>query len=99
MSLLNPKWKYTHSTATDIRKTFAKARKQLTKKEPPNVRPPKLQLMPALSVAADSRSADHAATASGYGPRSMVADGSPNVRNADHPALTPVRRNGRLGWP
>jgi hypothetical protein len=26
MSLLNPKWKYTPSVATDIRKTFAKAR-------------------------------------------------------------------------
>jgi hypothetical protein len=29
MGLLDPKWKYTHSTATDIRKTFAKERKRL----------------------------------------------------------------------
>jgi hypothetical protein len=29
MSVLDPKWKYTHSTATDIRKTFAKARRKL----------------------------------------------------------------------
>ena len=45
MSLLDPKWKYTHSTATDIRKTFAKARKQLAKKEESCVKGPKLQLM------------------------------------------------------
>jgi hypothetical protein len=31
MSILDPKWKYTHSTATDIRKTFAKARRKLEK--------------------------------------------------------------------
>ena len=29
MSILDPKWKYTHSRATDIRKTFAKARQKL----------------------------------------------------------------------
>ena len=29
MSILDPNWKYTHSTATDIRKTFAKARQKL----------------------------------------------------------------------
>jgi hypothetical protein len=29
MSILDPKWKYTHSTATDIRKTFAKARRKI----------------------------------------------------------------------
>lgn len=32
MSLLDPNWKYTHSTATDIRKTFAKARRELARK-------------------------------------------------------------------
>ena len=31
MSVLDPNWKYTHSTATDIRKTFAKARRDLRK--------------------------------------------------------------------
>ena len=29
MSLHDPNWKYTHSTATNIRKTFAKARREL----------------------------------------------------------------------
>ena len=29
MSILGPNWKYTHSTATDIRKTFEKARQKL----------------------------------------------------------------------
>ena len=29
MSILDPKWKYTPSTATDIRKTFRKARKEI----------------------------------------------------------------------
>ena len=29
MSILDPNWKYTHSTATNIRKTFAKARRKL----------------------------------------------------------------------
>ncbi len=33
MSILDPKWKYTHSTATDIRKTFAKARRKLTQEK------------------------------------------------------------------
>jgi hypothetical protein len=34
MSVLDPNWKYTHSTATDIRKTFAKARRDLRKQVP-----------------------------------------------------------------
>jgi hypothetical protein len=99
MSLLDPKWKYTHSTATDIRKTFAKARKQISKKEQPNARPPKLQLMPALSVTADSRGAGHASKSSGFGTRSMAADGSSASKHAEHAALMPVRRDRRLGWP
>ena len=45
MSLLDPKWKYTHSTATDIRKTFAKARRELAKRQQAGMRGPKLQLM------------------------------------------------------
>ena len=52
MSLLDPKWKYTHSTATDIRKTFAKARKAMAKKKEVEARTPKLQLMCAPSEAA-----------------------------------------------
>jgi hypothetical protein len=38
MSLLDPKWKYVHSTATDIRKTFAKARRELEKQTRPEAR-------------------------------------------------------------
>jgi hypothetical protein len=34
MSILDPNWKYTHSTATDIRKTFAKARRKLKQSTP-----------------------------------------------------------------
>jgi hypothetical protein len=33
MGILDPKWKYTHSTATDIRKTFAKARRKLVQEK------------------------------------------------------------------
>ena len=33
MGLLDPNWKYTHSTATDIRKTFEKVRRELTREE------------------------------------------------------------------
>ena len=33
MGLLDPNWKYTPSTATDIRKTFEKARRELSKQE------------------------------------------------------------------
>ena len=51
MSLLDPKWKYTHSTATDIRKTFARARRELAKKARAKVAPPKLQLVPDEPVA------------------------------------------------
>src|SRR6478736_1152295 len=39
MSLLDPKWKYTHSTATDIRQTFVKARRELKKEERPTGQP------------------------------------------------------------
>ena len=34
MGLLDPQWKYTPSTATDIRKTFAKARRELAHMRP-----------------------------------------------------------------
>jgi hypothetical protein len=33
MSLLDPKWKYTHSTATNIRKTFARVRRELARQQ------------------------------------------------------------------
>jgi hypothetical protein len=47
MSLLDPKWKYVHSSATDVRKTFAKARRDLAQARRIDARPPKLQLMSA----------------------------------------------------
>ena len=47
MSLLDPKWKYVHSSATDLRKTFAKARRELAQTHRTDARPPKLQLLSA----------------------------------------------------
>ena len=97
MSLLNPKWKYTHSTATDIRKTFAKARRDLSKREQSSVRSPKLQLMPALSDAS-SPSSGHASTSPLYGTRS-TPDAQATRKSTDQPALVPVRRDRRFAWP
>jgi hypothetical protein len=52
MSLLDPKWKYTHSTATDIRKTFAKARRALAQQQKAELRPSKPHLVCAPSETA-----------------------------------------------
>jgi hypothetical protein len=38
MSVLDPRFKYVHSTATDIRKTFARARRELAKRAHPDAR-------------------------------------------------------------
>jgi hypothetical protein len=88
MSLLDPKWKYTHSTATDIRKTFAKARKDKAKNERSSVRPPKLQLMrgpaPAPSYSSNLPSAIR------HGMRSIGDDSSPERKNGDQ---TPARHD------
>jgi len=73
MSLLDPKWKYTHSTATDIRKTFAKARRDLAKKDRTATHAPKLQLIPAPAVGAES---------SGHGSRSVIEAISARKREA-----------------
>jgi hypothetical protein len=87
MSLLDPKWKYTHSTATDIRKTFAKARKDKAKNER-SVRAPKLQLMrgaaPAPSYSSNLPSAIR------HGMRSIGDDSSPDRKNGDQ---TPARHD------
>ena len=40
MSILDPNWKYTHSTATDIRKTFAKARRKIAQENTLQGQPP-----------------------------------------------------------
>ncbi len=42
MSLLDPKWKYTHSTATDIRKTFARVRRELGREQRERAQSPRL---------------------------------------------------------
>jgi hypothetical protein len=36
MNILNPKFKYVHSTATDIRKTFARIKREQAKQEATN---------------------------------------------------------------
>ena len=85
MSLLDPKWKYTHSTATDIRKTFAKARKALAK-EKTDARVPKLHVMCGTSDAAGARSVGSRSNASLYGTRSIAADGCLDRSHDDHAA-------------
>jgi hypothetical protein len=83
MSLLDPKWKYTHSTATDIRKTFAKARKALAK-EKADTRVPKLHVMCGNSEAAGPRSVGSRFNTSLYGTRSIAADGCLDRSHDDH---------------
>ena len=85
MSLLDPKWKYTHSTATDIRKTFAKARKALAKKEQGESRMPKLHLMCAPSEMASGPGAGSRPKSSLYGTRSLAGDGADHSHD-DHAA-------------
>ena len=97
MSLLDPKWKYTHSTATDIRKTFAKARKDLAKRERSSLRPPKLQLMrgPAAAMAPVSYSSQ-LPSAIRHGMRSIGDDEATERRNADPAALVSARHDPRI---
>ena len=96
MSLLDPKWKYTHSTDTDIRKTFKKARTAIAKKQS-TARQPKLQLMAAPADAAKCANLGARAMASQYGPRTVGADGLPANENHDYPALTIARSDRRIG--
>ena len=94
MSLLDPKWKYTHSTATDIRKTFAKARRDIAKKQQPSARPPKLQLMRAPGGGATFGSLGDAPRPLRYSSRSTATD-----RSAEHPTVehsAPATRSDRL---
>ena len=97
MSLLDPKWKYTHSTATDIRKTFKKARTAMAKKRQPAARLPKLQLMSAPADAANSASLGARSMSSQHGGRSVGADGLPAKENHDYPALMITRSDRRVG--
>ena len=74
MSLLDPKWKYTHSTATDIRKTFAKARRALAQQQKAQVRPAKLHLMCAPTDAGSSANFGSRAKPSLFGTRSVPVE-------------------------
>jgi hypothetical protein len=96
MSLLDPKWKYTHSTDTDIRKTFKKARTAMAKKQSA-ARQPKLQLLAARADAANSANLGARSMASQYGPKTVGADGLPANENHDYPALTIARSDRRVG--
>ena len=96
MSLLDPKWKYTHSTATDIRKTFAKARKALAKKEPTDGRLPKLHLMCAPSENASSSVVGSRPKTSLYGTRSIAADGCLDRSHDDHAARRSTQPDRRI---
>ena len=96
MSLLDPKWKYTHSIATDIRKTFKKARTAMARKQPA-ARQPKLQLLPAPADAANSATLGARSMSSQHVPRTVAADGLPANENHDYPALTIARSDRRVG--
>jgi hypothetical protein len=97
MGLFDPKWKYVHSTATDIRKTFAKARRDLAKKQRSDPRLPKLQLMRAPSISPDSNSGSAPASRH-HDTRSAAADGSSHRTNGDRPGLAAVRRDRCIPW-
>ena len=92
MSLLDPKWKYVHSTATDIRKTFAKARRDLSRKQRSEPATPTLRLMRSAAAGTDP---------SGYGPlrfslhdtRSTSADRAANRESAEHANVASIKRD------
>ena len=96
VSLLDPKWKYTHSTATDIRKTFAKARRDLSKKERSSVRPPKLQLMRVPAAAAPVSYSSSLPSAIRHGMRGIGDEGSADRRNADGGTFSPARHDPQI---
>ena len=95
MGLFDPKWKYVHSTATDIRKTFAKARRELAKKQRFDVRAPKLQLMLAPSVGTDPSSCISSASRH-HDMKSAAAEDMPHRRNVDRLRIAPVERGRRI---
>ena len=97
MTLLDPKWKYTPSAETDIRKTFQKARKALAKGRQGNVRPAKLQLMPARSDAANSPATRPRSIPALYSPVSVAAEGLPNHESQDRPSLVSGRFDRHIG--
>lgn len=96
MSLLDPKWKYTHSTATDIRKTFAKARRALTKKQQANGQPPKLQLMCGPSERVNAPGGNRPMNASLYSTRNKATEESFDQFPDDQPTRLPGRSDRRI---
>jgi hypothetical protein len=96
MSLLDPKWKYTHSTATDIRKTFAKARKALAKTQPVDARSPKLHLMCGPSETAGVAGVGSRSKTSLYGTRNIGADGCMDHSHEDHAARRAAHADRRI---
>ena len=96
MSLLDPKWKYTHSTATDIRKTFAKARKALAKKGETDTRLPKLHLMCGPSDTATSTVLGSRAKTVLHGTRGIAADGCLDRSHDDHAARRSAQPDRRI---
>ena len=96
MSVLDPKWKYTHSTATDIRKTFAKARRALTKKQQANAQPPKLQLMCGPSERANVPSGNRPMKASLYSTRNNPPEQSLDQLTDDQATRLPGRSDRRI---
>ena len=94
MSVFDPNWKYVHSTATDIRKTIAKARRALAKKQASEAATPKLKLMWAPSAAAQANATGIAA--SRHDTRSPAALDSSHRAHVGRLSLAPVQRHRRI---
>lgn len=91
MSLLDPKWKYVHSTATDIRKTFAKARRDLARKQRSEPAAPTLRLMRSGAAGADP-GAYGTPRFSPHDMRSTLADRAPNREPAERLNVASIKR-------
>jgi hypothetical protein len=91
MSVFDPKWKYVHSTATDIRKTIAKARRDLAKKQRTEVRAPNLKLMPSSGIGPDS-----APAVPHHDKRFTAPDDVAQRSSVDRLRLAPVQRGRRI---
>lgn len=93
MSVFDPNWKYVHSTATDIRKTIAKARREIAKKQRAEAVVPKLKLMFAPSATAAPSLSD---AASRSDTRGTPALDSAHRTNVSRFSLAPVQRHRRI---
>jgi hypothetical protein len=92
MSLLDPKWKYVHSTATDIRKTFAKARRDLARKQRSELPSPTLRLMRSGPAGADS-SVLGTSRFPLHDTRSATGDRLPNRDTAERVNVSLIKRD------